>query len=210
MLQLSFTSIVLALLVSCSSCAARQYPDQVPTMSDPAVVKLIIIMNGEESGYCTAWKLGEDLAMTAGHCCQKSTLEDKVNYTAAGPHAVPGSEMSVLYDDDDHDVCVLRGKILGAPIRIASMDPSPGQAVWTAGYPKTEYLISSGYWSGRDDEGWGKASVAVWGGASGSPLMNSAGEAVGVLVAYRPPMSNLGYMATVEWMRIAVDMARKQ
>lgn len=209
MLKVSFASLMLALLVSCSSCAAQQYPKQVPTMSDPAVVKLVIIQNGEEAGYCTAWKIGDNRVMTAGHCCEDATEEDTFDYTAQGPHAVPGATFTVLYDDDKHDVCVMEGKILGAPIRLAMLDPTPGEAVWTAGYPKTEFLISSGYWSGRNEDGQGKASIAVWGGASGSPVMNPSGEAVGVLVAFYPPMSNMALTSTIEWMRVAASMADK-
>lgn len=201
-------ALLLVFLVSCSSCAMNQYPNDVPTMSDPSVVKLVQMTNGEVSGYCTAWKIGEDRIMTAGHCCDKSE-DDVISYTITGTHAIEGQLINVLYDNDEHDVCVMEGKIKGAPIRFAKFDPLMGQQVWTAGYPKKEYLISSGYWSGRTENGeYAKASVAVFGGASGSPVMDHNGEAVGVLVAYYPPMSNLALLTPLEWMKIAVEIAQ--
>lgn len=208
--------VLAAVALGCGACAGQQYPDNVPTMSDPAVVKLVRIEDGKESGYCTAWKIGDNRMMTAGHCCDLEGsdvmkilgVQPKVSYTIKGDHAPEGQLVEILYDDDDHDVCVMTGRIKGAPIRFAAFDPQLGASVWTAGYPKMEYLISSGYWSGRTEENMAKASVAVYGGASGSPVMNSAGEAVGVLVAYYPPMSNLALLTPLEWMKVAVDMAR--
>lgn len=201
-------SIVLSLfviaLVACSACGANQHPDNVPTMSDPAVVKLVRMEGGEEAGYCTAWKLDSNRIMTAGHCCDK---EDGTSYTSVGHHAIPGQIHEVLFDNDMHDVCVMSGKIKGAPIRLAKFDPPLGQRVWTAGYPKTEYLVSDGYWSGRTEEGeYSKASVAVWPGASGSPVMNSDGEAVGVLVALYPPFSQMALLTPLEWMKEAAKL----
>lgn len=186
------------ILVACSSCAANPYPANVPTMSDPAVVRLVQIENGQEAGYCTAWKLDSNRLMTAGHCC-----DEGATYLTQGPHAVPGTISTVLYDNDEHDICVLKGKAIGAPIILAERDPVIGAAVWTAGYPKTDFLISSGHWSGRDEDEQCKASVAVWGGASGSPIMDSYGHAVGVLVAFKPPMSNMAFCTPLEWMKIA-------
>lgn len=194
------TLLVALFLMACSSCAAQQYPDNVPTMSDPAVVKLVITVEGETEGYCTAWKLDENRIMTAGHCCEN---EADAVYLTEGPHAIPGAVAKFLFRSEKHDVCVLKGKINGAPIQLAERDPALGEMVWTAGFPKVEYLISSGYWSGRDDADQCKASVAVWGGASGSPIMDKKGHAVGVLVAYLPPMSNLAYCTPLEWMKVA-------
>jgi len=220
------TCFIVMLLMACSSCAYRQYPSEVPTMSDPAVAQLVTVEDGKESGHCTVFKVGSDLAMTAGHCC--GTDEDSgaslpnilgalvdlkvdkpvMTYHAKGPHAIPGAGLEVLYDDDEHDVCLLKGKLKGAPLALALHDPALGARVWTAGYPKGQYLISSGYWSGRDEDDESVASIAVWGGASGSPVMDSDGRVVGVLRAYYPPLSNLAIIASLEWLRTALAQAK--
>lgn len=193
------------LLISCTSCAGVHLPDEVPTTSNPAVARLIVVKDGETEGYCTVWKATDKLLVTAGHCCDPGQ-----DYWADGPMAYPGEMFSVAYDDDDHDICVLKGKLRGAPIPLAYRDPDVGERVWTAGYPKKIFLITDGHWAGRDEDGDAVASVGVWGGASGSPVMNTKGQAVGVLRAYYPPMSNLSIIAPIEWLRIAVMQASRK
>jgi hypothetical protein len=87
----------------------------------------------------------------------------------------------------------------GKPISIAAEDPMVGEKVWTAGFPKSVFLISDGYWSGMNTPDIMVASTAVWGGASGSPVMNEKGEAVALLNMYMPPMSNMTLMVPREW-----------
>lgn len=200
--------LVLTLLVAgCTSCASRQTPNDVPTLSDPAVAQLIVSDNGEEVGTCSVFKVGTNLALTAGHCC---TEDEGVvrTYHAKGPHAVPGAELKAVRVDETHDVCVMRGLLRGAPLQLAAHDPAVGDLVWTAGYPKGVFLISSGHWSGRDEDDDAIASIAVWGGASGSPVLDSDGRVVGILRAYYPPMSNMSVIAPIEWIRGNVALVR--
>jgi V8-like Glu-specific endopeptidase len=195
----------------------------VPSRMDPPIAKLVKVVDGKIEGYCTVFKVGTDLAMTAGHCCGANeddidiilkelgvvTPKKVISYYAEGPHAVPGAGFEVLSDDDEHDVCVMRGKMTGAPLALAMHDPDLGARVWTAGYPKTYLLFSDGLWSGRHEtEDYGKASVAVWGGASGSPVLDGDGRVVGVLVAMYPPMSNFSLIAPIEWLRAGMQVAR--
>lgn len=220
MKKIALCLLFLALMSACGSCAGRQYPHQAPTMMDVAVVKITSInAKGEEVGYCTAWKLDENRMVTAGHCCVydetpadadpllilmgavETVEKDVPMFTMEGPHAIPGAVAKPIHRDADHDICILQGKMNGAPIALAKHDPPIGERVWTAGYPHTTYLISEGIWSGRED-GQGVASTSVWGGASGSPVMDTDGRAVGVLVAYYRPFSTLSFIAPVEWLQI--------
>lgn len=217
---LASLSLLLALTACTVSCAARVTPHDVPTMSDPAVAKLIIVEDGEEAGTCTVFKVGDNLAMTAGHCCADSE-EDPIlkllgaetkkvarTFHAQGPHAVDGAEFTIAHVDEEHDVCTLKGPLKGPSLRLALHDPALGEHVWTAGYPKGIFLISSGHWSGRDTDGEGLASLSVWGGASGSPVMDPDGNVVGILRAYYPPMSTLSIVAPLEWVRVSLREAR--
>ena len=182
-------------------CAHTPLAGDVPSTMGPSVAKLIKVVNGEEDGTCSVFKVGMDLAMTAGHCCEKGTDGEMVSYHAVEGAAIPGAGFEIRHDDDKHDVCILRGMMKGAPLRLAHHDPVQGERVWTAGYPKGVFLISEGLWSGRDSDGDGLASVAVWGGASGSPVMNRDGKVIGILRAYYPPMSNMAIIAPIEWVR---------
>lgn len=216
--------LVVVFLVSCSSCAEMKYPLPLPTQMDVAVARMITVKDGKEDGYCTAFKVGDSRIMTAGHCC--GTDDDNVDadiddilgilngaqpkakptmeYHAVGTHAIPGESFRVLIDDDDHDVCVLEGHLHGAPLMVAMHDPDIGAQVFTAGYPKAQFLMSQGLWSGRNSGDQAMASIAVWGGASGSPVMDSDGRVVGVLRAFYAPMSNMAILSAVEWARYAL------
>jgi hypothetical protein len=213
--------IFLATLASSAGCTPRYLAGDVPSQMDPPVARLVKVVDGEIAGYCTVFMVGTELAMTAGHCCGADDEDEDIaeilgvelpkkviTYHAEGPHAVPGAGFKVLHDDDEHDVCVMRGKLHGAPLMLAAHDPNLGARVWTAGYPKTHLLFSDGLWSGRTESGeYSKASVAVWGGSSGSPVMDGEGRVVGVLVAMYPPMSNLSLIAPLEWLRTGMFMS---
>lgn len=189
--------IVLTFLTACGAMPHMLGP--APTLSDPAVAKL----SAGDDGSCTVWKTTHGLAITAGHCCDVGML-----YSAEGPHAVPGATFEVLFDDDEHDVCVLRGKLSGDVIFLANQDPQIGERIWTAGYPRGKFLISDGFWSGRDEENEGICSSVVGFGASGSPILNLRGESVGVLIKRFGDMDNLGFVAPIEWVKRAVIAAK--
>jgi hypothetical protein len=192
---------VLALATVCCTLTPQPVaPGGAPTMSDPAVVKLLMT----DQGQCTAWKIGANLVATAGHCCEEGST-----YTAEGPHSVAHREIKVLVDDDEHDICIMEGPIDGRTIALASGDPAVGETVWTTGYPRGTFLISDGYWSGRDEDGDGVCSVVVNPGASGSPILNLRGEAIGILVRYRPGMDNLAFVTSLDVLRANLLKAQK-
>lgn len=218
---LTWVALGVALVSTCASCAARQVPDDVPTLVEPPVAYLVKVVDGKVAGGCTVFKVGDGLVMTAGHCCGYADPMDDINtlmglplakhavsYHATGPYAVPGAALEVVFDDDDHDVCVMRGDMRGAPLTLAAHDPARGERVWTAGFPKGVYLISDGHWSGRNDSDQGVASVAVWGGASGSPMLDARSHVIGVVQAFYPPMSNMTLATPLEWLRNAYTFAR--
>ncbi len=204
MLPLARLAVFFLVLASCAPQMLGA-PTAPPTTSDPAVVKLVISDAEGEAGHCTAWKVGTSLIATAGHCC-----EEGYTYSTKGSHAVEGSAPTILVDDDEHDVCILRGAISGKVISLASSDPDVGEVVWTLGYPRGTFLISDGYWSGRNEDGKGVCSVVVNPGASGSPILNTDNEAVGVLIEYRQGMDNLAYIANLDWLRAAVASANRK
>jgi len=194
-------AFAIALLTACSACGttSSNLTGPAPTMSDPAVAKLLV----NDEGSCTMWKTTDDLVVTAGHCCDVGTV-----YGGHGSHVIPGSIFTVLVDDDVHDVCVLHGKMIGKPITIAMYDPQVGERIWSAGFPRGKFLISDGFWSGRDEGDRGICSSVVGFGASGSPILNLQGESVGVLIKRFGDMDNLTFVAPIEWVKRAIFKAR--
>jgi hypothetical protein len=193
---------VLVLIVTCS-CAGRQQPKNLPELYRPAVAKLHI-SNADGGGQCTAWKLTDELVATAGHCCDAGST-----YTMSGENTLIANTAENVFDDDIHDICVLRGKLKGPAIELASDEPSVGAPVWTAGYPKGWFLISAGHWAGRDEDNEGICSVVVAGGASGSPVLNARGRAIGVLIKRAVGMDNLTIVAPIEWLTAAKVIAQR-
>jgi hypothetical protein len=227
-LGLSLSYLKLLAIATLFSCAGRQYPEAAPTKMNVAVVKLTSIDHkGEELGYCTGWKLDDNRMVTAGHCCvydkpaddadelevllglAKTKEVEVPHFTMFGPYAIPGETAKPVYRDMKHDICILEGHMRGAPIVLANRDPEIGARVFTAGYPRTTFLISEGLWSGRDDDGQAVASIAIWGGASGSPVLDDQGRAVGVSVAMWTGFDSLAFIAPLEWLRIADMTTRK-
>lgn len=190
---------IVALLVTCGSCAAGPRAVWLPRLYAPATAQLVM----EGAGSCTAWKISSDMIATAGHCC-----DDGYEYSLSGDNAPVGDleRPAMLVDDDVHDVCVLRAKMRGQSIPLADEEPEVGEPVWTAGYPQGRFLISDGYWSGHDGRGQNVCSVVVHGGSSGSPILDASGRAVGVLVA-RVELDNLTIVAPLEWLARAKRVA---
>lgn len=199
-------ALLLVVLVTCSSCGPRPPALHLPDLYNPAVARLAMTAKDGGRGHCTAWKLDDDLIATAGHCCDEGTT-----YSLEGHNTSMGDiePPRMLVDDDVHDVCVLTGKIKGIAIEIADDEPERGQAVWTAGYPRGYFLISSGYWSGGiTDSGYKPNSVVINPGESGAPLLNKRSQAVGVLVAYVPGTDNIALASPLVWLRRAAQVAR--
>lgn len=202
----------MATLMGCSSCAPIS---SLPNTSDTPAVGRLISHNekGVKIGTCTAWKASDDIIATAGHCCVPGR-----KYSLEGPFAVPGASLTGLFDAYDHtdddapftsDMCFLKGKMAGQPLELADRDPVFGERVWTSGYPHGVPLVSDGHWSGRDPEdGLGIASVAANPGASGSPILNSRHQVVGILVRYRVGMDVIGYVTPIEKVRMGFTHAQ--
>lgn len=157
-------------------------------------------------------QLNNFLLILSGEAPLEEPVDEKppvITFTAVGNQAVKGEKFYVLKDDDVNDVCIMKGAMKGLVVRLAKAEPQVGEKVWTAGYPKGTFLISDGYWSGMHDLETVVASTAIWGGASGSPVMNADGEAVALLTRYRPPMSNMTLMTPLEWLVANLTNAKR-
>jgi hypothetical protein len=205
--QLFVAGFIAALLmVNCLGCGAR--PRIVSeTFPAPAVAKLNIDWlddGGRAHGAtCTTWKIGINELATAGHCC---AISDAAIYT------INKEPVTVAYEDAVRDICILKGTIPGPILHLAQKDPELGERVWTWGYPLGTLLISDGFWSGRDtldDLPYGVCSVSVAGGASGSPVLNSNNQVIGLLVAGSTRLQTMTFVVPVEYLTEALKKLHK-
>lgn len=197
------TTVMLGILmVTCGSCVGRGLRLDGPHLYHPTVSKLNM-HTPSGRGFCTAWKIGDGLLATAGHCC-----DAKYTYTLEGGYAPDHtSSPTILVDDDVHDVCIMRGDLDGDVIALGT-EPEVGAPVWTGGYPAGWFLLSAGTWSGRDQDGRGICSSVVTQGASGSPILDERGLAVGIVTATVGQIDNLTIAATVKHIRTALLVSK--
>lgn len=189
--------MILAALASACCGPQRVGGDDLPV---PAVVRLYELNDGSKDFNCSVFRIEGDLLGTAGHCCADDTA-----YTIGEV----GDEATVLVDDDENDVCIMRGRLPGANVGLALHDPAVGALVYNYGFPRGNPVISAGYWSGRNEDGLGICSIVVKGGSSGSPVFDRDGRLVGLVSrAYRDGDS-IAFMATIEHIRAALVRARK-
>lgn len=169
--------LLLSFIVACGSCAGRDIPRI--NMHERPIVGRLEIYDSDATlrGRCTVWKAADEIMITAGHCCASDRY-----YTISGTGMTLGIDITLLIDDDDKDICVLRGRMDGRRALLASKEPEIGDRVWVVGYPHGTFAMTDGYWSGRNDEGDPVTSIDGAGGYSGSPVMNEDNEVIGVLV----------------------------
>lgn len=126
--------------------------------------------------------------LTAGHVCIDYFLNFPgivYNYKLIDFH---GNERmaDMIAIDDESDLCLLRVYAESVAVRISTSPMISGMPVRYSGYPMGLYMPGnlhhfSGHFSGTDNTGFSMYSLAVTGGSSGSAILNSDGEIIGMI-----------------------------
>ena len=147
--------------------------------------------------------------LTAGHVCslpiEHMFFEDE--YWA---WSVNGDRYKayLIAVDSYNDLCILRIKHSAkSVISLAKKDPNKGEKIYYAGYPEGVYAFGalhffSGYFSGTDLYNTAIWTVPAAPGASGSLVLNSNGELVGVVSAVLSNFHHMTLGPSVEQIRI--------
>jgi hypothetical protein len=225
--------------------AAATFRVDVDVVTDPGVLSGSGETESHHRWSGTAWVAEFDYAtsrarlVTAGHVCETraETEEEgwfgpvgkvkvrRVDYALVAADGTKISGLTVAYDDDDVDLCVLSYQgWLARPLPIAAADPQPRERGWYVGAPRRVW--GGGAAPSYDLEYAGRGSPfremdpsdkvyaqdelvltgPIAGGASGSAAV-VGGVVVGVINLAPPRWPNFG--AAVSWreLRWALDRA---
>lgn len=191
--------LLLVLALDASGCTTLVVEAPRPE-HDVAVARLDSIKADGDGYSCTAWKVADGFAVTAGHCC-----EDKAAFQLAGARRGVSEATAPRVAPDPIDACELIGSITGEVLRLADSEPTLGALVWIEGYPVGEYVLSEGTWSGVDADGDAVVTAPGIGpGASGSPVLDGAGRVVGMVFGVSPYAPGVVYAVTLRDLRAVI------
>jgi len=152
--------------------------------------------------------------LTAGHVCH-TDLEEPIKSAASSKkmsfkvetheNKFYNFEVKVISPDflngNDVDLCLLEGERIRVPsIHLALSGPNIGEEVYNVAAPLGVYYapvapLLSGYYSGPINKYNDLLTIPAIGGSSGSPILNSDGDLVGVIFA-----------ANVQFMHISIGV----
>jgi hypothetical protein len=139
--------------------------------------------------------------MTAGHICTPVSKKPNLKIQVVDKYGIVYE--STIYKTKHTvktDLCILKTKkrMPYLPVKIANRAPSWGDKVWNLNAGTSFFIpankkgpgmiqIHEGYFSGYNPvmNSYVFTGISVWGGASGSMILNHRGQLVSIMVAYR-------------------------
>lgn len=169
------------------------------TLGVETLYRSVARINIGSTGSGTAFAIGPRLLLTAGHVCdsaieQPGILLTLTVMTASGKMVNSKTKVTIVANYTEHDLCLLQtsSQVL-IPLRISGIEPIHGDRVTILGAPMgifgiiTEGRVARPGAQFQEPNGdlrrYLLLSCMVTGGNSGGPVLNDAGEVVGVLVA---------------------------
>lgn len=197
-------SLLFLLLAGCSGCRLTPV-ETVPKINGISVQYLrnatvkIEVTSLEGSATGTGWFIENDghdsVVATAGHMCDPGSL-----YMASTKRGDTYFGLQI-YDDDDNDVCLLSFPGSG---RQPVLEVSPrdeidfGENIAYMGFPMGVAAMYSGHFTGVRDDGYQVGSISGFFGASGSAVVDSKGQVIGVFSAISSRFPQLSIFTPLE------------
>lgn len=204
----------LILPVACVFIAAAAAAQEPQLQSGRSVYELVaesvfLVQTETENGDVlqgTAFLIDNTRLMTNAHVIRQG----KVFLKSAGFKI----ECRIEAQDELNDLALLAVPAVGVsrPLRLASELPKPGETVFAIGNPQgLERTISHGLYSGpRSVEGRDllQVSASISQGSSGGPIVNAAGEVIGVAVSFLTEGQNLNFAVPLTAIRALLSGGR--
>lgn len=192
--------IVFFLFVGCSGGCKLFYAQNVrqgPSDVRESIVKMTATVKtsfGQVGGFGTAWAIASDdkqsIFVTAGHVCvdgaeiENMLLLQGMQSDVIVEYKIDGFAAEIVLVDKPNDVCLIKVSKVFKPLQLSQSSPSFGDKIWYVGYPDEQEAVVDGKFvkrmSGKDAY-TDATSMAVYGGASGSPVFNENGYVIGIV-----------------------------
>jgi len=168
---------------------------------------------------------GTSYVMTAGHSCEskipKTQIVDGFRIENKGSKFRTVDlngfhhEAEVILVNRRFDLCLLRvSNVLTNPplLKIADKEPRRGETVTNMAAPHGLFwsgtvLVFKGQFSGYHDRGYSVYTIPTKPGSSGSPILNSDNELVGVIFAGYSMMENVGLSSPLVAIKVFLKKA---
>jgi len=167
--------------------------------ADSVFLLRIVDDKGADVGTATGFVVQPSILITNAHVASAGHLLVQV-----GPIGVPCTIVRVDHLND-LALCRMEATADVKPLTLAPDSPKPGTTVYAIGNPRgLEKTISQGLFTGyRDVDGQRvvQISAAISPGSSGGPILNTAGQVVGVTVSSLQAGQNLNFAVPIEVVR---------
>ena len=198
-----FTAAVLVSVISVKAQSGPMSGEAIfARVSDSVFLLNLTDAVGASVGSATGFLVAPDAVLTNAHVANKGRIVIRL-----GSVDLPCSveRMDLV---NDLALCKMPGRSAATPIPLASEGPRPGAVVFAVGNPRgLEKTITQGLFTGLrelDGQQVAQISASISPGSSGGPILNAAGELVGVAVSSLKDGQSLNFAVPLEITRAFV------